>query len=118
MFPFFAQGAAQAIEDASVLARCLAEGIDEPAAALRRYEQTRIPRTTRLQTVSHGRAHINHLVDGPEQRERDAQYATQDPLVANRWIYGYDPDDHVTHATTAAIPIQIPTQEERPWRSR
>jgi 2-polyprenyl-6-methoxyphenol hydroxylase-like FAD-dependent oxidoreductase len=93
MFPFFAQGAAQAIEDASVLARCLAEGIDDAVAALRRYEEIRIPRTTRLQRVSHGRAHLNHLPDGPEQRERDAGYAKEDPLVANGWIYDYDPDE-------------------------
>jgi salicylate hydroxylase len=91
MFPFFAQGAAQAIEDAAVLARCLADGMDDPAAALRRYEELRIPRTTQLQEVSHGRSHINHLPDGPEQRQRDAAFAQQDPLVANAWIYGYDP---------------------------
>jgi salicylate hydroxylase len=92
MFPFFAQGAAQAIEDAAVLARCLADGIEDPTAALRRYERLRIPRTSRLQSVSHGRAHINHLPDGPEQRTRDTAYAREDPLVANGWIYGYDPE--------------------------
>ncbi|MET9878816.1 FAD-dependent monooxygenase [Actinacidiphila glaucinigra] len=92
MFPFFAQGAAQAIEDAAVLARCLADGVGDPAAALRRYEGLRLPRTARLQQVSHGRSHINHLADGPEQRERDARYAHDDPLIANGWIYGYDPD--------------------------
>ncbi len=66
MFPFFAQGAAQAIEDAAVLARCLAARPGDPAAALARYEELRIPRTTRLQEVSHARAHVNHLPDGPE----------------------------------------------------
>jgi salicylate hydroxylase len=91
MFPFFAQGAAQAIEDAAVIARCLAEGLADPVAALRRYEEIRLPRTTRLQRVSHSRSHINHLPDGPEQRERDARFAEQDPLAANGWIYGYDP---------------------------
>lgn len=96
MFPFFAQGAAQAIEDAAVLARCLAQGIEDPPAALRRYEEIRIARTTRLQEISHGRAHINHLPDGPEQRARDAGYAEQDPLVANGWIYGYDPDEEMS----------------------
>lgn len=93
MFPFFGQGAAQAVEDAAVLARCLAGDRDDPSRALRRYEELRIPRTTRLQEVSHGRAHINHLPDGPEQRARDASFAEADPLVANGWIYGYDPDD-------------------------
>jgi salicylate hydroxylase len=92
MFPFFAQGAAQAVEDAAVLARCLADGPGDPAAALKQYEELRIPRTTRLQAVSHGRAHLNHLPDGAEQRERDAGFAQQDPLVANGWIYSYDPD--------------------------
>lgn len=92
MFPFFAQGAAQAIEDAAVLARCIADGSHGPAGALRRYEGLRIPRTTRIQEVSHGRAHLNHLPDGPEQRARDERFAVADPLVANGWIYGYDPD--------------------------
>lgn len=57
-----------------------------------RNEELRIPRTTRLQAVSHGRWHLSHLPDGPEQRERDAAFTRQDPLVANGWIYGYDPD--------------------------
>jgi salicylate hydroxylase len=92
MFPFFGQGAAQAIEDAAVLAGCLAESISDPAAGLRRYEQLRIPRTTKLQEVSHARSHINHLPDGPEQRARDASLGSGDPLVANGWIYNYDPD--------------------------
>jgi salicylate hydroxylase len=93
MFPFFGQGAAQAIEDAAVLARCLADGLDDFRSALQRYEGLRIPRTTRIQTSSHARAHINHLPDGPEQRDRDARYASQDPLTANGWIYSYDPDE-------------------------
>jgi len=101
MFPFFAQGAAQAIEDAATLARCLAAeftgtGTDpsatDPSAALRRYEALRIPRTTRLQQVSHARAHVNHLPDGPEQRARDAGFTAVDPLVANAWIYAHDPE--------------------------
>ncbi len=90
MFPFFAQGAAQSIEDAAVLARCLAEDIHAPARALKRYESLRIARTTRLQQISHARAHINHLPDGPEQQARDASLADADPLVANGWIYSYD----------------------------
>jgi salicylate hydroxylase len=106
MFPFFGQGAAQAIEDAASLARYLAAAISgqsspagspaapaEPAlvTALRRYEAVRIPRTTQLQIVSHARAHINHLPDGPEQEARDKSFAEADPLLANGWIYSYDP---------------------------
>jgi len=106
MFPFFGQGAAQAIEDAASLAQCLAaavtpappaaEGPAAPAgpawtAALRRYEALRIPRTTQLQNVSHARAHVNHLPDGPEQEARDKSFSEADPLLANGWIYSYDP---------------------------
>jgi len=101
MFPFFAQGAAQAIEDAATLAHCLSQelggeaGASGPAdlsAALRRYEMLRIPRTTRLQQISHARAHVNHLPDGPEQRARDAGFTAVDPLEANAWIYAHDPE--------------------------
>jgi salicylate hydroxylase len=91
MLPFFAQGAAQAIEDAATLARCLAEDPTDPSAALRRYEADRIPRTTRIQEVSHARAYLNHLPDGPEQRARDEAFASVDPLEANAWIYAHDP---------------------------
>jgi salicylate hydroxylase len=90
MFPFFGQGAAQAIEDAATLARCLAADPADPAAALRRYEELRIPRTTRLQAVSHARAHVNHLPDGPGQRARDAAFKETDPLAASGWIYAHD----------------------------
>jgi salicylate hydroxylase len=92
MFPFFGQGAAQAIEDAATLARCLAAGPADPAAALRRYEELRIPRTARLQEVSHARAHLNHLPDGPEQQARDAAFSGADALAASGWIYAHDAD--------------------------
>jgi salicylate hydroxylase len=92
MFPFFAQGAAQAVEDAAVLARCLAQDPQVPARALQRYESLRIARTTHLQQASHARAHINHLPDGLEQETRDQALAAGDPLAASRWIYAYDPE--------------------------
>jgi salicylate hydroxylase len=90
MFPFFGQGAAQAIEDAATLARCLSASPADAPAALRRYEELRIPRTTRLQEVSHARASINHLPDGPAQQARDAGFSNVDPLAANAWIYAHD----------------------------
>ena len=53
MTPYMAQGAAMAIEDAAILSRCLA-GVDRDGveAALRRYEATRKPRTSRMQFTS------------------------------------------------------------------
>jgi salicylate hydroxylase len=70
MLPFMAQGAAQAIEDAGVLAQCLAGGADL-GDALRRYEQLRLPRASRIQRLSYDNNVVYHLADGPEQRARD-----------------------------------------------
>jgi salicylate hydroxylase len=80
------------MEDAAILALCLADNVADPVAALARYEALRIPRATRIQEVSHARLHVNHLPDGPQQRARDDVLAAGDPLVANGWIYDYDTD--------------------------
>ena len=91
MLPFYGQGAAQAIEDAFVLAGCLrsADRVSAPHA-LRRYEQIRRPRTSQVQLMSRGRELRNHLADGPEQQQRDAQFADGDPLRQSAWLYGHD----------------------------
>jgi salicylate hydroxylase len=73
-----------------VLAACLADDRGDPARALERYASLRIPRATRVQNASHGRATANHLPDGPEQIARDAALAAADPLVGSGWLYGYD----------------------------
>jgi salicylate hydroxylase len=75
MEPFQAQGAAQAVEDAYVLAECLAREGDAPVAALREYERIRMTRAEELQASSHEAANIYYLPDGPAQRDRDARYA-------------------------------------------
>lgn len=90
MFPFYAQGAAQAIEDAACLAVCLATEPDAPGQAVKRYESVRITRTMRIQQLSHDRADINYLPDGPRQRARDTDLRHADPLIRNGWIYSYD----------------------------
>jgi 6-hydroxynicotinate 3-monooxygenase len=51
MRPFMAAGGAMAVEDGTILARCLAE-FDDPAEAFRCYEATRIPRVGRVQEIS------------------------------------------------------------------
>ena len=53
MTPYMAQGAAMAIEDGAVLARCL-DGVDKAGlpAALRRYERNRQERTAKVQLTS------------------------------------------------------------------
>jgi salicylate hydroxylase len=91
MFPFYAQGAGQAIEDAAILAGCLRDATRETAgAALLRYEEIRKPRATRVQRLSRGRQRHHHLPDGEEQRKRDAEFANEDPLGHNAWLYGHD----------------------------
>jgi salicylate hydroxylase len=91
MLPFMAQGAAQAIEDGATLAACLATA-DVPAA-LRRYEELRVPRASKLQALSTENKRRFHLPDGPEQQERDARMAagaTDWSFKAVAWIYEHD----------------------------
>lgn len=93
MYPFMAQGAAQAIEDGATLAACLvAGGDDNPAEALRRYERLRRPRVTRLQDMSRANKIRFHLPDGPAQMARDAEWETAGDRSpeALRWLYGFD----------------------------
>jgi salicylate hydroxylase len=94
MYPFMGQGAAQAIEDGAALAACLrAAGSSNPAAALRRYEQLRLPRVTRLQQMSRANKTRFHLPDGPAQQARDAEWARAGDRSpdALRWLYAHDP---------------------------
>ena len=91
MMPFFAQGATQAIEDAAVVAGCLGEATRETVeAALLRYESLRKERASKVQMMSRARREHHHLPDGEEQRKRDAEFAKEDPLGHNAWLYGHD----------------------------
>ncbi len=71
MYPFMGQGAAQAIEDGATLAACLVAADGDPArdlsGALKRYEELRLPRVTRLQELSRANKTRFHLPDGPAQ---------------------------------------------------
>jgi salicylate hydroxylase/6-hydroxynicotinate 3-monooxygenase len=61
------------MEDAAVLARCLAEnGGDDPAGAFERYETHRKPRTARIQAISRA----NTWMKGGNED--------------TSWLYGYD----------------------------
>jgi len=94
MYPFMGQGAAQAIEDGAALAACLVAGAAaDPAESLRRYEQLRLPRVTRLQDMSRANKTRFHMRDGPAQKGRDAEWARAADRSpdALRWLYDYDP---------------------------
>ncbi|MFC7533818.1 FAD-dependent monooxygenase [Actinoplanes sp. GCM10030250] len=91
MLPFMAQGAAQAIEDGATLSACLRQL--PPVAALRRYEEVRLPRTSRLQEMSAGNKTRFHLPDGDAQAERDSQMAEGSrswSFNALGWLYEHD----------------------------
>jgi salicylate hydroxylase len=94
MYPFMAQGAAQAIEDGACLAALLAQHPD-PAETLRRYEQMRLPRVTRLQQMSRANKHRYHMHDGPEQEERDRAMAARRERSPEtmQWLFGFDAGD-------------------------
>nr|WP_042178303.1 FAD-dependent monooxygenase [Kibdelosporangium sp. MJ126-NF4]CEL13099.1 Putative n-hydroxybenzoate hydroxylase [Kibdelosporangium sp. MJ126-NF4]CTQ98786.1 Putative n-hydroxybenzoate hydroxylase [Kibdelosporangium sp. MJ126-NF4] len=100
MLPFQAQGANQAIEDAVVLAACLAtadqNGLD---AALRDYERIRLPRTRRIQRQSRANAKTFHLADGAAQRRRDEAAHATSGLDQHQWLFGYDAEHAATSRT-------------------
>ncbi|HEY1544050.1 MAG TPA: FAD-dependent monooxygenase [Xanthobacteraceae bacterium] len=94
MLPFVAQGAAMAIEDAAVLAALLAPVPDDLAAAMRRYEQARAPRTARVQRVARRNDTIYHLA-WPASALRDlAMGGLGNARLRGQhdWIYGWRPD--------------------------
>jgi salicylate hydroxylase len=92
MLPMMAQGAAQAIEDGAALASLLTAMPDDVPSALRRYEEVRKPRATRLQEASAANRTRFHLADGPEQHARDEAMAKSgDRSMANiGWLYMHD----------------------------
>jgi 2-polyprenyl-6-methoxyphenol hydroxylase-like FAD-dependent oxidoreductase len=85
MTPYMAQGAACAMEDAAILARCV-EGVaaaDLPLA-LQRYERVRKPRASRIQSLSNLNKRNWMQVD-PDAPDTDVKEKA-DP----EWVYGYD----------------------------
>jgi salicylate hydroxylase len=93
MLPFLAQGAAMAIEDAAVVARCLARTPDDPAGALRTYCAIRRGRTRRVQRAaarSGARYHMSRA--GAWARDAVMRAAGGERLLENyNWIYDWRP---------------------------
>jgi 2-polyprenyl-6-methoxyphenol hydroxylase-like FAD-dependent oxidoreductase len=72
MTPYMASGAAMALEDAAVLARCVAEaGLDNPGRVFARFEASRKPRTSQVQAGSSANNWMRNSTN-PD------------------WLYGYD----------------------------
>jgi len=90
MLPFGAQGANQAIEDATVLAACLHRAASGSVAqALKNYERLRIPRVAVVHKLSRANATNLHLDDDDGQVDTDPGNAD---LTSQQWLYGYDAD--------------------------
>jgi len=95
MPPFQAQGAAMAIEDAIVLAKCLqAEGVSE--ASLRKYERLRKSRTSKVLASARSNMGVFHRSNAWTQAATYGPMKVADKLfpafIRSRqdWIYAYD----------------------------
>jgi salicylate hydroxylase len=94
MLPFAAQGAGMAIEDAAVLAKCLAENAEESAAvvvALKRYARLRRARVHRVQRAARRAGRTYHLT-GPAAYARDLvirAMGAKRMLARQNWIYDW-----------------------------
>lgn len=98
MLPYHAQGAAQSIEDAYVLASCIAEAPGSPVAAIERYERIRKERAEWVQRFSRQAEELFNMSDPVKVARRDARlkenqqtYPSGFPEGQQR-IYGYNPD--------------------------
>lgn len=87
MVPHHGQGANQTIEDAAVLADCLADF--SRGAAFATYQRRRRARARAVQRASWDTSAALHLPDGPEAEARNERLRTIDAAV--EWIHGYDP---------------------------
>lgn len=93
MLPYLAQGAAMAIEDAAALGRCMGEAADDPAAAMRRYEQLRRARTARAQLAARRNGAIYHMGAIASLARSLALKALGGERLISRydWLYGHAP---------------------------
>jgi salicylate hydroxylase len=91
MFPFLAQGAAMAIEDAMVLADCLADKSGNVPEALRGYETARRGRTARVQRAARFTGEMYQL-DGPLAFARDVilkRMGSENLRARYDWLYDW-----------------------------
>jgi salicylate hydroxylase len=90
MLPYLAQGAAMAIEDASILAQRLSENPDGLADAMRRYEGQRHPRIADVHRAVHRAGTLYHL-RGPAALARDVgMWAMGGEKLRTRYDWLYD----------------------------
>ena len=105
MLPYHAQGAAQSIEDAYVLAGCISDAPGSPDAAIERYESIRKERAEWVQKFSRDAEELFNMSDPAKVARRDARLRENQQKYPRGFpegqqkIYGYDAD-----AALAAVP--------------
>jgi salicylate hydroxylase len=92
--PFLAQGANMAIEDALVIARCIAASSEDLPAAFRRFEELRIERTSKIVRGSSETAKRFHnpVLADPESAAAYVEREWDPERIKARydWLYEYD----------------------------
>lgn len=98
MLPYHAQGAAQSIEDAWVLARrlVLAPNIDD---ALRTYQTIRKTRTDKVQEASRAAQNLFHMSDEQQIQRRNQRFTSMQTSIGDgfppgqEWLFAYDAEN-------------------------
>jgi salicylate hydroxylase len=94
MMPYLGQGVNMALEDASVLARCLEQNPDEVAAAFLAYQNLRLDRTTKVVKSAAGMLPIFHNQALHKAETAGdyvkTQWAPEATAARYDWIYQYD----------------------------
>ncbi|KAF3765403.1 FAD binding domain-containing protein [Cryphonectria parasitica EP155] len=113
MLPYLAQGANSAVEDGAVLGQLLGhiQSKDQIPKALKMYEKLRKVRGEAIVRETFKQRHDFHMLDGPEQEERDALFLSmlgkelKGPFPSRwtcpevqPWLYGYDASREVEEA--------------------
>jgi len=93
MLPFLAQGAAMAIEDGVVAARCLARMPDDAATALKTYTAVRRARTRKVQRLAAKNGERYHLNGVPAMLRNAAMRVIGGELLLHHydWLYDWRP---------------------------
>jgi salicylate hydroxylase len=113
MLPFLAQGAAMAIEDAAILADSMARQPDDPAAAMRRYERTRLRRTARVQRAARNNGRAYHLTAGEAWARNLLLRLGGGKMLLRRynWLYGWRAPPPRLAVRSEALARSQPTQD-------
>ncbi len=88
MRPYMAQGAAMALEDAAVLARCVSQRPSDTRAAFEQYAQIRWARNARVQRKAALNGLIFHL-PAPMSWARNAALRIRPQLMDVPWLFGH-----------------------------